>query len=648
MLEKALSTATKDSVRFNINDSLSLYYLEKDRTAALPFIENCIELAKKNKKILNEAYGYSQKGYAFRHLNKLRQAYQYLDAARQIMENPKSEENFWQFEKNTTPHRARLTMLSGLYIKFYLLKKIGQNEADYLKDLYLARKYSEEVGYYVGLGQVVKFEALEFVEKGKWDSTLIKSDEALKIFGKIQETSANSEIYMYKARALIAGKMYKAAVESLHTAIYWAYDDNDLDDVSKSYGLLAELFTGGWQQPDSAFLYAAKQLSVLQEMNSDRTDLAYYNLSRSYRLLKKPDSVYKYDQLAYTGTVDYLQGRIKGLSEFQQSFFEDQLRVQKSQAEKTERANKIKLYSLVGGLLFLCSIGVFLYRNNRQKQETNKKLEATLTDLRSTQAQLIQSEKMASLGELTAGIAHEIQNPLNFVNNFSEVSNELIDEMNAELDKGDIDEAKLIAVDVKQNLEKITHHGKRAGDIVKGMLQHSRSSSGVKELTDINALADEYLRLAFHGLRAKDKTFNATLKTDFDETIGNINIIPQDIGRVILNLITNAFYAVDERKKQQPENLPTGQAGYEPNVSVSTKKINDGLEIKVTDNGNGIPQNIIDKIFQPFFTTKPTGQGTGLGLSLAYDIVKAHGGELKVETKEGEGSAFSIIFNNNI
>ena len=344
MLEKALSTATNDSVRFNINDSLSLYYLEKDRTAALPFIENCIELAKKNKKILNEAYGYSQKGYAFRHLNKLRQAYQYLDAARQIMENPKSEENFWQFEKNTTPHRARLTMLSGLYIKFYLLKKIGQNEADYLKDLYLARKYSEEVGYYVGLGQVVKFEALEFVEKGKWDSTLIKSDEALKIFGKIQETSANSEIYMYKARALIAGKMYKAAVESLHTAIYWAYDDNDLDDVSKSYGLLAELFTGGWQQPDSAFLYAAKQLSVLQEMNSDRTDLAYYNLSRSYRLLKKPDSVYKYDQLAYTGTVDYLQGRIKGLSEFQQSFFEDQLRVQKSQAEKTERANKIKLY----------------------------------------------------------------------------------------------------------------------------------------------------------------------------------------------------------------------------------------------------------------------------------------------------------------
>jgi signal transduction histidine kinase len=249
---------------------------------------------------------------------------------------------------------------------------------------------------------------------------------------------------------------------------------------------------------------------------------------------------------------------------------------------------------------------------------------------------------MASLGELTAGIAHEIQNPLNFVNNFSDVSNELIDEMNEELDKGEIDEAKAIASDIKQNLEKINHHGKRADAIVKGMLQHSRSSSGVKEPTDINALADEYLRLAYHGLRAKDKAFNATLKTDFDETIGKIDFIPQDIGRVILNLITNAFYAVDEKKKLNPE-------GYVPTVSVSTHRSlsskGEGrgeVLICVKDNGNGIPQKVLDKIFQPFFTTKPTGQGTGLGLSLSYDIVKAHGGELKVETKEGEGSEFII------
>jgi len=267
----------------------------------------------------------------------------------------------------------------------------------------------------------------------------------------------------------------------------------------------------------------------------------------------------------------------------------------------------------------------------RQKEE----LQQTLEELKSTQAQLIQSEKMASLGELTAGIAHEIQNPLNFVNNFSEVNTELIAEMKAEIDKGNIDEVKAIANDIADNEQKINHHGKRADAIVKGMLQHSRASTSVKEPTSINALADEYLRLAYHGLRAKDKSFNATMKTNYDESIPNINIIPQDIGRVFLNLYTNAFYAVTEKKKQMGD-------GYEPTVSVITKKTRQKVLISVKDNGNGIAQKSLDKIFQPFFTTKPTGQGTGLGLSLSYDIVKAHGGEIKVDTKEGEGSEFII------
>lgn len=264
-----------------------------------------------------------------------------------------------------------------------------------------------------------------------------------------------------------------------------------------------------------------------------------------------------------------------------------------------------------------------------------KRAEEALVELKFTQKQLIQSEKMASLGELTAGIAHEIQNPLNFVNNFSEVSTELVDEMKSEIDAGNNEEAKEIAADLKENLQKINHHGKRAGDIVKGMLQHSRSSSGQKELTDINALCDEYLRLAYHGLRAKDKSFNASMKTDFDNSLEKVNVIPQDIGRVILNLITNAFYAVNDKKKSTSE-------GYEPVVTVSTKEVGNGIEVTVKDNGNGIPDSIKDKVFQPFFTTKPTGQGTGLGLSLSYDIVKAHGGELKVESKEGEGSEFAI------
>jgi signal transduction histidine kinase len=239
---------------------------------------------------------------------------------------------------------------------------------------------------------------------------------------------------------------------------------------------------------------------------------------------------------------------------------------------------------------------------------------------------------MASLGELTAGIAHEIQNPLNFVNNFSEVNGELIEEINNE---SDITEIKAIANDIKQNNEKISFHGKRADAIVKGMLQHSRASISKKEPVDINALADEYLRLSYHGLRAKDKDFNATLQTDFDESIGKINVVPQDIGRVLLNLYNNAFYSVIEKKKQSGDK-------YEALVSVSTKKENNTITITVRDNGIGIPQKVIDKIFQPFFTTKPTGQGTGLGLSLSYDIIKAHGGEIRLEGKEGEGAEFIV------
>ena len=303
-----------------------------------------------------------------------------------------------------------------------------------------------------------------------------------------------------------------------------------------------------------------------------------------------------------------------------------------------QNANKIsslyRNFSLgIAALLLIIAAGV--YNRFRSKKKANVVLEKTLADLKSTQSQLIHSEKMASLGELTAGIAHEIQNPLNFVNNFSEVSGELVNEMNDEIEKGNLEDSKGIARDLKQNLEKINHHGKRAGDIIKGMLQHSRSSTGQKEPTDINALADEYLRLAYHGLRAKEKSFNATIKTDYDKTIGNISIIPQDIGRVLLNIFNNAFYAVTEKKKQQPED-------YEPTVSLSTKKIGDKVEIKINDNGKGISQKVLGKIFQPFFTTKPTGQGTGLGLSLSYDIIKAHSGEINVNTKEGEFTEFVI------
>jgi len=379
-------------------------------------------------------------------------------------------------------------------------------------------------------------------------------------------------------------------------------------------------------------------------------------LAKLYKSKNNLDSAFHYQGIAMAmndslfGPGKFHKLELLAINEKQQQL-EILERQKEIQHEKERFENKIKMVILLATIGVFLLLAIMLYRNNRRKQKTNlllseqkQKVEITLSELKSTQAQLIQSEKMASLGELTAGIAHEIQNPLNFVNNFSEVSNEILEEMKNELEKGNKEDAMTMVGDVKQNLEKILQHGKRADAIVKGMLQHSRSSSGAKEPTDINALCDEYLRLVYQGLRAKDKSFNAKIETDFDPAVGKINIVPQDIGRVVLNLINNAFYAVAERQKPAGAGTDGVEGvGYEPLVIVSTKKLNDNLEIKIKDTGNGIPRNIIDKIFQPFFTTKPTGQGTGLGLSLAYDIVKAHGGEIKVVSKEGEGSEFIII-----
>jgi signal transduction histidine kinase len=399
-------------------------------------------------------------------------------------------------------------------------------------------------------------------------------------------------------------------------------------------------------QTDSAIFYAKKAVSLGTMLSIPAPVIeASGILVNIYKSANQIDSAFRYQEmlLAFKDSL-FSQEKIKRL---QNVTFDEQLRQQEIDNEKEKYRNKIKLYALIAALAVFITIGLILWKNNRTKQKANallskknKEVENALNQLKSTQAQLIQQEKMASLGELTAGIAHEIQNPLNFVNNFSEVNSELIDELKTELATGNREQATEIADDIKDNEQKILHHGKRADAIVRGMLQHSRVSTGKKEPTDINALADEYLRLSYHGMRAKDKNFNATIKTDFDATIGKINVVPQDIGRVLLNLFNNAFYAIGERCKVEGD-------GYKPSVTVATSSIQPplggrGVTIKVTDNGGGIPKKVIDKIFQPFFTTKPTGQGTGLGLSLSYDIIKAHGGGIKVETKEGEGSKFII------
>jgi signal transduction histidine kinase len=433
-------------------------------------------------------------------------------------------------------------------------------------------------------------------------------------------------VYLAKKQMSIAANYFRQAIEESRRHYYFR-------GVASGKLYLAEIFeqTG---RPDSSLFYMQSALPIAHYiMAQDLLLRSYTALAKYYQSARNNDSTVKYQALIIKIKDSLFND--KQAQQFQNIDFDATQRKQQVETAKTAYKNKVTQYALVSGLAVFLLVAFILYRNNLQKQKANKILETTLMNLKTTQAQLIQSEKMASLGELTAGIAHEIQNPLNFVNNFSDVNQELIDEAQLEMNQGNVHRASVLLNDIKENEQKIIHHGQRADAIVKGMLQHSHSNAGQKELRDINTLADEYLRLSYHGMRAKDGSFNATLETVFNDNIGKVDIVPQEIGRVIVNLLNNAFYAVSEKQRQ---NI----SGYEPTVTLTTAKHNGKVEITVKDNGNGMPQKILDKIFQPFFTTRPTGQGTGLGLSLAYDIVKAHGGEIKVESKEGEGSEFII------
>ena len=452
-----------------------------------------------------------------------------------------------------------------------------------------------------------------------------------------------------KGRAFQKLNQYDSAIHYYQNGLKGRHSPSPIDLADIHIGL-AEIFLKK-DLLDSCLTHAKEALHLAQSASLVRGIYeASGILARVLSQVDPKQSIIYYQLNKITGDTLYNQQKVRASQflTFTQELGEREAQQRLNQVN-LEYKNRIKLVVLSGGILVLLIIAVGLWRRNIFKQKSFARLqiqkqeidnqktivEKTLEELKSTQSQLIQSEKMASLGELTAGIAHEIQNPLNFVNNFSEVNKELLAEMDEGIENGNFAQVKDIVKNVISNEEKISHHGKRADAIVRGMLQHSRSSSGVKELTDINALCDEYLRMSYHGLCAKDITFNSTLNTDYDKTIGTLNIIPQDIARVILNLINNAFYTVKEKGAQLND-------GYIPTISVITKKSGDNVLISVKDNGTGMSQKVLDKIFQPFFTTKPVGQGTGLGLSLSYDIVKAHGGELKVETNAGEGSKFVI------
>src|SRR6266496_3756705 len=511
--------------------------------------------------------------------------------------------------------------ISSSYNNIGIIHDDKANYPEALKYQFAALKIQEEIGDQQGIAFSYDNIGLVYMHENDYDKALKYFSDYLKSSEEIEDNSGIADAYINIGNVYTKQKKNSDASLYLNKGLLLSKEIGSLDYIKNGYDGLAKL--------DSA-------------QGNFKQALEHYKLYINYR-----DSLFNEEN-----TKKLVQ------SQMQYEFDKKESLAKAAQEKKdvlAQREKNIQYFAIASlGILVLAVviIAFIQWRHNKQKQAANNllaqqktKLESTLSELQLTQAQLIQSEKMASLGELTAGIAHEIQNPLNFVNNFSEVSNELLDEMKTEMVNNNKEQAIAIAADVKQNLEKINHHGKRADAIVKGMLQHSRLSTGHKEPSDINALAGEYLRLSYQGLRAKDKSFNATITTDYDETIEKINIIPQDMGRVLLNLYNNAFYAVKEKKKAaQPseEEIP-----YEPTVSVSTKKINspsgvEGIEIHVRDNGNGIPEKISGKIFQPFFTTKPTGMGTGLGLSLSYDIIKAHGGELKVETKEGEYAEFIV------
>jgi len=647
-----LKTTDNDSLRYIGNMKLGFYYQELDRDSSFYYYSRALDVSKKYNKKYAEVSALVLMGYQLIAKGEYADALQNLLDAFNIIEETPAEKNSWLYFSGSSAIKDNRTYVLSLAQHVYsvLMNNAGNTNQEifYLREAIKNGKIIDDpyrIGLpYMNLGHV-------YFKLNMLDSALYCEKESLKYLNKAVSVKYLTtvltwmgHIYLKKGNKELAKQYYYASIQS-------AIDQDNIGAITGGYYGLSKYYKVEGAT-DSGIYYAIKSLeSIRQAANSRHMDFSigdlYENLADCYELDKQTDSARQYQKLALKSKDSIYLERINNLTKFQNLNFNQQLRLRDMEKDKLAYQGKIRTYFLLGGLAVFSLIVFILFRNNRQKQKANKilqeqkdKVESTLQELKSTQSQLIQSEKMASLGELTAGIAHEIQNPLNFVNNFSEVNKELLVEMKDEMDKGNIADAKEIANDVIANEEKINHHGKRADAIVKGMLQHSQSGSGKKEPTDINALCDEYLRLAYHGLRAKDNSFNAMMKTDFDESIGNINIIPQDIGRVILNLINNAFYAAS---LPSAGGFSESDIKHTPTVWVSTKKAGDRVIVSVKDNGPGIPQKILDKIFQPFFTTKPTGQGTGLGLSLSYDIVKAHGGEIKIQTKENEGTTFTIV-----
>lgn len=647
-LYSSLSDAKNDTARMDACSNLGSYYNQVDGDSTNFYLEKALAIAIKLNLKFDEASLFNQMGIIQMQQEKFSKSLEFYLKALNIAKDPGIEKTIWKLSQKANPKKARMLLLSDTYDLIGLLNAyIGNwtvNTKNQLKNYLEAEKYAKQAGDKGQIAYINFHMGIAYMSEEKLDSALILIKKAISTFSDLKDQSGLGRAIKYLGDVYEKMGKYDLATKTLLEAIEILKVNNDQLHLGLGYMSLSRLFTD-LNNNDTALYYAKESLKIFERRKDRAWKRDSYNLlSYCYDKLGKPDSGIVYLKLSKSLSDSLGAEERKNLLAFQDVVIEEQVKLEKLETEKIQTKSKIRTYSLLSGLVILTLIGLILYRNNKKEKKAKMVLEKTLKELKSTQSQLVQSEKMASLGELTAGIAHEIQNPLNFVTNFSEVNTELINELQRELKSGNKEDAISISNDIQGNSEKINHHAKRAADIVKGMLQHSRTSKGTREPTAFNALAEEYLRLAYHGLRGKNKSFNATLKTDFDYSIGNIDLIPQDVGRVLFNVYNNAFYAVNERLlllvrpfgEAQPDNH------YEPIVSVTTKKSGNSVMLTVSDNGNGIPEAIKDKIFQPFFTTKPTGQGTGLGLSLSYDIVKAHGGEIKVTSTENKGTTFTI------
>lgn len=612
------------------------YFEEINRDSAILYANLAAEIAFRNKKILAANFAMVNTAYQLNSMGKYSAAFQMLLDVFEVA-NDARYDNIpdWPFPDSIGFSKPRYVLKSFAHIIFGQLMWQTDNNPKSIE----AFKESETWGRAANANRRVMIATMNlarsYYTNNTFDSVLIYSDSAIAAATRANYFKYTSQVYNTLGLMMQRRGQLKEAEELFRKGI----------DTAKKYQNLASENINAWalcrllieeNRTDEALPLAMENLATFNRLGALSTrwlniGSMYENIYLCYEINGNKDSTLKYETLTLKAKDSINTARLRSISEFQNQSLDEQLRLKNIEKEKILYQNRIRNLALFGGLTFISAIAFILYRNNRQKQKANQLLEQTLTELKDTQSQLIHAEKMASLGELTAGIAHEIQNPLNFVNNFSDLNLELLDELKTAQDPAT--KEQLIS-DLEKNIEKVLHHGKRADTIVKGMLSHSRKNSGKRTPTNINALCDEYIKIAYHSLGARGDNSKISIQQHYEHHLPKLNMVPQDIGRVILNLINNAYYAVLER---------SAEPSFEPKVTVSSFQRDNKVHLVVEDNGKGIPESIKEKIFQPFFTTKPTGEGTGLGLSLSYDVIKAHKGSIAVESEEGKGTKFTVI-----